>query len=311
MGMKKLLLAATFAALIGGALRLNADQGTTAAAFLKLATGPRVIAMGENFTGLADDANAVRYNAAGTAYLDESQATLMHAIWIEDIYYDDLAAAFPMKNIGTIGTEIFYLNAGNFDAYNAAGVSTGQFSAGAMSATLSFARKIIDSVSVGLAAKYLSENIDGQSSTGFAVDLSTLYKTPIKGLTAGMNVANLGPAMGYSQAFTLPVNVRFGAAYSAAKDINVVCDYTQPIETAGVFGIGGEYGYKDFLVVRGGFKFQGGFDYNQVEEGYGPSAAAGLTLGMGLKYGKYGFDYAYAPQGFLGDTHRFALNFKF
>jgi hypothetical protein len=235
----------------------------------------------------------------------------MHAVWIEDIFYDDMAAVFPMKNIGTVGCELFYLNAGNFDGYNSAGVSTGQFSAGALSASLSFARKIIPSVSVGLVAKYLNENIDGQSATGFAVDLSTLYKTPIKGFSAGLNVANLGPAMGYSQAFTLPVNVRAGVAYSVAKDINVVCDYTQPIETAGVLGIGGEYGYRDFLVVRGGFKFQGSLDYNQVEEGYGPSAASGLTLGMGLKYSRFGFDYAYAPEGFLGDTHRFALNIKF
>jgi len=309
--MKKFVLAATIVAVIATGSQVFADQGTTAAAFLKLATGPRVIAMGENFTGLADDVNAIRYNAAGTANLEEGEGTLMHAMWFQDIFYDDAALAFPMKNVGTLGLDLFYLNAGSFDGYNSAAQPTGAFSAGAMSISLSFARKIIQPVAAGLVVKYLNETIDGEGATGFAVDLSSLWQTPLQGLSIGANLANLGPAMGYSQAFTLPVTLRVGLGYKVAKEVNLVSDYTQPIETAGIIGIGGEYGYRNFLVLRGGFKFQGSFDYNQVENGYGPSAASGLTLGVGIKYSKFGVDYAYAPYGFLGTTHRFSLNAKF
>jgi hypothetical protein len=46
--------------------------------------------------------------------------------------------------------------------------------------------------------------------------------------------------------------------------------------------------------------------------GYGPSVAAGISLGLGFKYlENYFADYAYVPFGFLGSTHRLALTLKF
>jgi hypothetical protein len=305
-----------------------ADQGTTAAAFLKLATGPRVIAMGENFAGLADDVNALNYNPAGLAFLQDHEITVMHAAWFQDIFYDNLGLAWPIKALGgTLGLNLLYLNGGSFDKYVAVPAGTpgavqdsstgnwygpaGTFTASDMSLGVAYSRAILPFLSAGLLAKYITENIDGNGASSFAVDMSVLYKLSIPGLAVGLNVQNLGPSMGYSQTYNLPINFRLGVGYKPYKPVSLVADYTQPIETAGVLGIGGEYSYRDFLVVRGGYKYQGAIDYNQTYVGFGPSTAAGLSMGFGLMFHKFGgIDFAYVPYGFLGSTYRVAYSFK-
>ena len=313
--MKKMIPALVAAAgLMAGAAW--ADQGTTAASFLKLATGPRAIAMGGSFAGLADDVNALNYNASGLAYLNDKEITLMHAIWFQDIYYDNGAVAWPIHNIGTLGLNVLYLNAGTFDGYtlDASGnpQSTGTFGASDMALGLAFARQVIPNISAGLLVKYISETIDGTSDGGVAVDISGLYHTPLPGLSLGANIQNLGPAIGFNNTYSLPINFRLGVGYKPMKNVAVDMDYTQPIETAGVLSIGGEYGYRDFFYARGGYQYQGAIDYNQTYVGYGPSVAAGLSLGLGFKlYQHYLLDFAYVPFGFLGNTYRFSFTYKF
>ena len=295
---------------------LSADQGTTAASFLKLGTGPRAIAMGEAYAGVADDVNAIRYNASGSAYLSDKQVTLMHAIWFQDISFEHGAVAWPIEGIGTIGLELFFLNAGEFDKFTlgpgGTPVAEGTFTANSLVGGLSYARKIVPTVSAGLALKMVSESIDSQSAGSIAVDVSGMWKSPVKGLDFGLNVSNLGPSLGFEEAFSLPINVRFGVAYKGFENAVIAIDYAQPIETEGILSVGGEYGYRDFLFIRGGYRFQGFVDRNRTYEGFGPGVAAGLSLGVGFKaYKHYKFDYAYTPFGFLGTAHRLALTFSF
>ncbi len=302
-----LVLAPAFAA---------ADQGTTAASFLKLGTSPRAIAMADAFGGIADDVAAIQYNAAGLGFQKQKQVTLMHALWFQDIFYDYGALAWPIDGIGTVGLSFFYLNAGTFDkvGFDASNnpVTLGQFTASSMVAGLAFSRQIVSFLSAGINIKMLNESIEAFSAGSVAVDVSALYQTPVKGLSVGLNVQNLGPSLGFEQAFSLPINVRLGAGYKPADNILVGMDYTQPIETAGVWSLGGEYGYRDTLYVRMGYRYQGAIDYNQTYTGFGPAVASGLNLGLGLKlYKNYLADYAYAPYGFLGTTHRFSLTLKF
>jgi hypothetical protein len=294
----------------------HADQGTTAASFLKLDTSPRAIAMGDAFAGVADDVSAIEYNPGGLGTLDEKQFTIMHALWFEDIFYDYGALAWPIKGIGTIGLSLFYLNAGTFDKYgfDSSGnpIAEGTFSASSLAAGLSFSRQILSFLSLGMNLKMINESIESYSAGSVAVDLGALYKTPIPKLTLGVDVQNLGPSLGFQQAFSLPINVRFGVGYKPLPNITVASDYTQPIETAGEWSIGGEYGYRDTLFVRMGYRYQGAIDYNQTYTGYGPAVASGLNMGLGIKALKsYTFDYAYVPYGFLGTTHRFSLTMKF
>jgi hypothetical protein len=306
-------------ALVTAASIARADQGTTAASFLKLGTSPRAISMAEAFTGVADDVSAIQYNSGGLGFLKDKEVTFMHALWFQDIFYDYGALAWPIEGIGTVGLSVFYLNAGQFDKYglDAANnpVNLGTFSASSLAAGLTFSRKIVSFLSIGMNVKMLNESIESFSAGSVAVDLGALYKTPIPNLSLGLNIQNLGPSLGFEQAFSLPINVRFGVGYKPMPNITVSSDYTQPIETAGVWSVGGEYGHtvgNVAIFARMGYRYQGAIDYNQTYAGFGPSIASGLNLGLGFQAAKnYSADYAYAPYGFLGTTHRFSLTLKF
>jgi len=294
---------------------LRADQGTTAASFLKLDTSPRAIAMADTYAGIADDVNAIEYNPAGEAYLTQKEVTVMYAAWFQDIYYTYGALAWP-ASWGTISLDFFYLNAGSFDGYafDSTGkpVSTGTFTASDMYGTLAYSRKILSFLSAGLSVKMINESIASYSTGSVAVGLSGLYQTPVKGLSLGLNIANLGPAEGFQQGYPLPINVRFGAGYKPTDYITVGMDYDQPIETAGIWSVGGEYAYRHTLYIRMGYRYQGAVDYNETYDGYGPAVAAGMNLGVGLKlYKNYAADYSYSPYGFLGTSHRISLSLNF
>jgi hypothetical protein len=297
--------------------KAHADQGTTSASFLKLDTGPRAIAMGGSFAGLADDVNAIQYNPAGLAYVPDKEVTLMHAVWFEDIFYDYLALDWPMQSIGgTLGLNVLYLSAGTFDKYvldaNNNPVAQGTFTADSLEAGLTYSRCIIPSVSAGLTIKMISETIASASTSGVAVDLAGMWKLPIKGLAAGIDISNLGPSIGFQQTYGLPITTRVGVGYKPTDLISVDCDYTQPVETVGVFSLGGEYGYRDFLFIRLGYKYGGAVDYNQTFTGYGPAVASGLCMGLGFKlYKNYSADYSYSNYGFLGTPQRIAISAKF
>lgn len=297
---------------VAGALR--ADQGTTAASFLQLDTSPRVIGMGDSFTGLADDVSDIEYNPAGSAYLTQKQLMVMDAVWFQDINYSYGALAWPLS-FGTISADFFYLNAGSFEGYkfdaNGNPVSTGTFTAADMYGTLSFSRKILSYLSAGLSVKMLNESIATYSTGSVAVSLSGFYQSPVPGLSVGLSINNLGPAEGFQQGYPLPLNVRLGVGYKPADNISVDMDYVQYTDSAGIWSVGGEYGYRA-LVFRMGYKFQGAVDYNDTEDGYGPAAAAGLNLGMGVKFFKnYSVDYSYTPYGFLGTAQIISLSMKF
>ena len=122
--MRKLLAFIVVAAL-STASTLRADQGSTAAAFLKLNTSPRAQAMGDAFTGVADDVEALQYNPAGGAFVDQKQVTLMYTTWFVDMSYDYGAVLWPTQKQGTIGLGFFYLSGGTFDGYDANFVPTG------------------------------------------------------------------------------------------------------------------------------------------------------------------------------------------
>ncbi|HXB98518.1 MAG TPA: hypothetical protein VNZ54_10740, partial [bacterium] len=120
------------ALLLSGAAGLYADQGTTAAAFLKLDNSPRAQAMGDAFTGIADDVSALQYNVGGLGFIDQKQFILVHTVWFLDMFYDYGAVVWPTQHLGTLGFSFFYLNGGTFDGYDINFQPTGQFTASSM-----------------------------------------------------------------------------------------------------------------------------------------------------------------------------------
>lgn len=290
-----------------------AEQGTTAAAFLKLDEGIRPVSLGGAFTGAADDVNAIMYNPSGLSQLKGIEATSMFSIWFAGIYYGYAAGAFPAGDIGTFGVGIVYVGTNDIPRWDAAGMPGAAFSAYDLDVNLGYGTAINKELSLGLTLKIFDEQIDSSGAFGFGADVGALYKVPgIKDLQLGMAITNLGPKFGFGEAFWLPIEFKIGASYKGIRNMMLNIDYIQPIETYGILAMGMEYWYRDLLVVRLGFQFQGKFDLNEWYENFaGPDIMGSLVLGAGIKIDIYEIDYAYRQFGVLESTHRIGLTLKF
>ncbi|MFP4466382.1 MAG: PorV/PorQ family protein [Candidatus Goldiibacteriota bacterium] len=291
---------------------LFADQGTTGAVFLKLEQGARPISLGGAFVAAADDVNAISWNPAGLPQIEGTEVSLMHAVWIVDIFYDYIAAAYSAGEIGTFGMSLVYVNYGSIQSWDELGNPEGDFSGNDIAVNLAYGTVIDNKLSLGIAVKGFNQSIDEEGAFGFAADIGAIYKLPIEGLQAGMSVQNLGPKFGFGEAFLLPVILRAGLSYTGIRNFMLNLEYAQPIETNGIIAAGMEYWYRDLLVLRMGYQYQGMFDKNRYYENYaGPSIMAGFVIGAGIKIDIYEIDYAYRQLGVLGSAHRAGLTVKF
>jgi hypothetical protein len=81
---------------------------------------------------------------------------------------------------------------------------------------------------------------------------------------------------------------------SSAQTLLIAFDLVQPRDYDQQYNIGLEYGFKNLLFLRGGYKI------NYDEESY--------SLGFGLNYDGYRIDYAYSDFGtYLNSVHRFSF----
>ena len=294
-------------------------QGTSGAVELKIPVGPRAIAMGQAFTAVADDANAIYWNPAGLNQLGGTELTAQYDVFIETVRYDFFAAATKLGNEAALGIGAKLLSTGTEPEIT--GVSggvpvtgTGTVGENYMDIDLAGAYRLSYYFDIGLTAKYISKTLSGTSASTFAADFGVLYHSPIPHLQVGLDLQNMGPGLKFDQvADPLPFTVKLGVAYKMFND-DFVVDYDLVVPTDDPYVInclGGEYWYKDTLVGRFGYQFGGSIDQNQ----YGIGGVAGLYLGAGVKIPfmktNIGVDYAWTNTGFLGSNHHFALDLYF
>ena len=310
-----LLAGAGFLVLVAGARPAEAisGTGTTAATFLKIAVGPRAVAMGESYAGLAEDVTATYWNPAGLALLARPEFTAMHVFWLEDIFFEHLGAAFPLAR-GTAGVSVVYLNHGTLlrseEGDTPDSPDRGEFSAANGSVTGAYALDLTPNMFVGGGVKVFAESIDANDSVGWAVDLGFRYRTPLPELTFGAVVQNLGPATRVvEQYFRLPLNFKVGFAYRPRPDLALLLDYNQLLEQDGRISLGAEYWFEEVLALRAGYRYQSAVDAFEYYEGEGTGVLSGVSAGVGVRYQDLRLDYAFVPYGFLGSTHRIALTY--
>jgi len=207
--------------------------GEAGAVFLLIAPGAGPVGTGEAQVAKADDVYASYYNPAGLGYLSGSELGVMHVNWLpnlaDDIYYDFLAYRYSIPNLGTIGTNLIYLNLGEQIRTDEEGNSLGTFSSNMWSLSTSFGSQITNSSSIGLGFKVIQQNLAPEgagsegtkgSSTNILFDLGYLKKFIQMGKTGiftefnfGLSLSNIGPKIWFQdkgQADPAPTNMKFG-----------------------------------------------------------------------------------------------------
>jgi len=283
------------------ARKIHEDAGTRGAQILKISVGAKAVGMGESYVAAADDVYASYWNPAGLIHVESNQLGFMHNEWFEDIRYEFLGYVHPIGDLGTLAGSISYVSMGELDKTDENGNSEGQFHPYDILLGLSFGKRLNDSISIGVNAKFLQEKIDEEKAQAFAVDLGGLYFVPGSGLILGLNVQHLGSKMKFiEESFSLPLNVKVGAAYRLIDGaLTFATDVNQPTDGDLNMGLGVEYKIMSVLNLRSGYRYTvGGNDLG---------TASGLRAGIGIEFRDYKLDYAFVPYGELGQAHRISL----
>lgn len=303
--LKQVLIALLFAS---SAQAGQEAVGTTSAAFLKLGSGARAAAMGEAYVGLANDASGINYNAAGIAQSLSGEIQATHTDWFQGLNYENLNGVFSVGDGGMLGLTFNFLSVpqitrteqvANTNDPSLNFVNDGTFSPYDLQAAVAYARPIAKGWLLGGNFKLVSQSLDSKSTMGVALDLGTLWYTPIRDLTMGFAVNNLGtPIKLQSEAFDLPLIFRLGGAYHAFDDQFIfTLEGDVPMDNAPVLAFGLEYNVANRFYPRLGYRFNSMFN---------PWSA-----GFGLQYDSWGMDMSVVPFGELGLTYRASLNYRF
>ena len=297
--------------------------------WLSIPLGPRPSAMGGAFTAVANDASSIFWNPAGLAFTGGTNIFLTQTKWIADIGVSATAAAYDAGGLGIFSLSFATVDWGTLhgtrrDPNVSAGfVETGTFSPTNWQAGLGYARKISDRFAIGGHLKYLFENLGsnligsmgaGQKYTAemnlLALDIGTIYYVGYKDLRLAMSLQNFSTEKKYrAEKFPLPLTFKFGMAMELTSlwmepsdhNLTLAIDAIHPRDFSERILFGLEYGFRNLVFLRGGYKVN--FDEED------------LTLGAGFQYKtgdiSLGIDYSYIQFKNFDAVQMYGITFKF
>jgi hypothetical protein len=265
--------------------------------FLKIGTSARAAGMGDAFTAVANDINAIYFNGAGLTHIKKLGYQVNYTKWLANTSLYSVAAAW---NTGSSRGEVIGVSALVFKPEDMEETTilqpdgTGQtirYSDTAIG--LLYAVKFTDKFSFSAKLNYVQEKMYTKTTTTVVFDLGSFFYTGFKSLRVAMGLRNFGPdkaadvtkyfmPLYYNMAVAGEIYGEKGKPFYITLDAEsaFAVDYEQR------YHFGAEAWIKDQLALRVGYKHN--YDLEQ------------FTVGAGVKQGFGGdravtLDVAYAP----------------
>lgn len=288
-----------------------ADEGVSGGQFLRIGVDAKAAALGE--TGAAaTGARALFYNPAGLSALKGPELYLSHARWIGETGYSGLAFARKAGS-GAFGFAAAYLSGPPIDKYDKFGNDLGEtYSASDIAAAVGYCPRTDTAVAFGVNLKYIRSSLEDETASAPALDAGLRWTAAKDKLVFGAALQNLGGELKYAGAGDpLPLTIKAGGQYSVAiqkgrgqrMDLAFFSDASYLRDSGAALGAGAEftsaYDKDHRFALRAGYKTAANGD------------ASGVSGGIGLEAAAYTVDYAFAPMGGLGTTHKFSVTVKF
>jgi hypothetical protein len=297
--------------------------------FLSIGVGARATGMGEAFTQVGDDVNAIFYNPAGIAKMhDKINFMANRTTWVADISYNAAGLVINLENLGSFGLSVISSSYGDIIGTRVSGTlegfeETGNLDVGAFALSVAYARQMTDKFTAGGQIKYcyqhLGENllvtneIEENKASGFSYDFGTIFYPGFKSFRLGMTITNFSPQFKYVEySFQLPLTFKIGFAMDildlfgehVGNSFILSVDAIHPRDYEERIHIGGEYLLMDMLAIRAGYKFN--YDVEGLTAGIGLITPPLAGTGLAVK-----FDYAYSSLELFGTVNRFSLGITF
>ncbi len=298
--MKKIIL---FALLLLAGDVFAQSAGNSGLSFLKIGSGARNIALGDNGAVFANDATAVFYNPAHLAAGNTTEVSFTHNEWIQGVKTEMLATRFTFLGLN-LGLGLNSTRIGEIEVRDRPGAPLSTFTADFMAVSLGTGFSLSDKLDAGFGIKYLYEGMFYEDATGFAFDLSAKYKLSNAAFVT-VSVRNIGSMNELkTEATKLPSDLRLGGGYNFELPESKIkfatgLEFHKYLSTDDIHINGGvEAVYDNLVSVRLG--------YQSLYE------SKGITGGVGIYWNKLMFDYAISPfSQNLGMGHTFTVGIRF
>lgn len=269
-----------------------------AAPYLLRSTSVEGEAFGNAYTALANDASASFWNPAGlTGVTSYSFTGLYSADMAYDRSFNAASAAYNLGESGTIGISFTQAGVNDIRQYDRNNSYLGNFNTNFIAIGGSYALEVIDNLSLGATARYLSQNLETITDEGYHLDLGAKYQTEM--INVGFVAQNLVGDLGPDQ---LPMIVRSGLGVKAFDGLRAGVDFE--IQDAGgdyshsfvSFGVGYDLKINESISVG----LQSGLRDSDISFG-GKLTLNTEAIGVDVNYA-----YVNEP-AFFGNSHRIGL----
>ncbi len=290
-----------FAALISSQLILAQSAGNSGMAFLKLGSGARNIALGDNGMTLANDATSIFYNPANLAMNENQEVFVAHNQWMQDASSEMLGVKFTFLGL-PLGVGINATTIRGFEIRSQASAEKeGSFDIHYFSGAVSTGFSITDQIMGGIAIKYLYEGIYVDNADGIGFDFGARYNNLFPDFSMACALKNVGSMTKLKNEKTvLPAEFKLGGSYALPEyfpkfDFNAGVEFQKYLKDDNEhLNFGLETLYDKMFSIRLGYMT----NYE----------AKGFCGGIGVTWHSVTFDYAFTPYSYdLGDGHTFSL----
>lgn len=322
---------------------LTISAGRYAGDFILLGSGVRPLGMGGAFTAVADNGNAIYWNASGLAQITEIEAEVMHAFLFDNLAaYDFFSFCIPLPASTTIGVSFTQLSVDNIPYFDEkwlknsnvfirssnvdlhlTGDPDGYFTSSDQLFEFAFAKNFSRIINlgwelfdlpidyyVGGTFKYIKRSIHENIGTGMGGDISFMVRTDFGMLT---EVPWLG-------------KIRFAFNLQDIGGTKITWDtrskHVDEIFTTPKFGLAVEQPlpfidsemilawdwYEDYE-FRNNFGLE--FTYKDILSCRTGLFDKHLTAGLGFRYNRFTINYALITHTDLGNSHRVGVMVNF
>ncbi len=272
-------------------------------------SGGRTVGMAGAGTAVLNGAYSVTTNPATLAKERERAGAFEYVNNVLDIQTGFGAYLHPLE-AGNVVVALFYKNYGSITRTDNVGNETGSFSPNSFVLSATYSRPWTEKLWLGVTGKIIRQAIDSYSSDAYAVDMGAYYNLPfLDNLKFGLALFNLGIVR---SAFvetkeTLPTRLDVGLSKVLAHlPLQWSLMVQQYFDGELVFAAGGEFTLNENLFLRLGYNSVG----QDQQLGETTDRTAGVSLGFGLNYNRYRFDYAQTFSA-VGTPARFSFALRF
>lgn len=297
--------------------------------------------------GSASGIESVITNPAGLATTKRTELVFARTRYLvgTDININSFGISQALKRAGVLGLYFTSFDLGTFIRTTEANPEgLGTFSPSFMNLGFSYGKKFTDHISVGATIKIVHESIYDVGANGVGFDAGVQYRTNLgkdslhtDKLKIGICVRNIGSTMRYAgdglsfranrdpnftsissrptASFEMPTVLAMGLSYDIyggeAHRFTPMLGFISNSFTRDNLGIGVEYGFKKYLMLRYSFLYEKNL-FNDKRTTAWTGHALGATVEIPFKTGKdryssFGVDYSYRSTNPFSGTHVFGV----